>query len=348
MRDGKLGFGIIGCGVIAPFHVKSIEKCEDAELVAVCDIDEQKGRKFAHEQGEVAFYKDFRELLVCRDVDVVCICTPSGMHADMGCAAAEAGKHLLCEKPLDISLAKIDGLIESCDKNKVKLGCIFQRRTYGSYKKTRKVVQDGLLGQMVLGDAYLKYYRSQEYYNSGQWRGTWELDGGGCLMNQGVHGIDILLWIMGEVKSVYAKCTHLVRDIPVEDTAVALLHFKNGVYGVIEGTTSVNPGQSTRIELHGKRGTITIHNDKITQWATTTDEDEIAEPKQIHSEEKHAGGTSDPTAIGMEGHIELIADMAAAVLNDREPMINGESARRPVELILSIYESQSKGKEIVL
>jgi len=350
MKDGKFGWGIVGCGVIAPWHRGSVEHCPEAQVTAVCDIDEDKGRKFAAESGEaVAFYKDYHDLVADKNVDILSVCTPSGAHGEVAIAAAQAGKHVLCEKPLEITLQKMDEMIGACRDRGVKLGCIFQRRTYESSKQVRAAIQRGELGKMVLGDAFLKYYRSQAYYNSAGWRGTWEWDGGGALMNQGVHGIDLLLWIMGDVESVYARTDHLVRDIAVEDTAVALLRYKNGAWGVVEGTTSVNPGEPTSIELHGKLGSIILQEGNIAKWATTTGDDDLAEPREIEQpagEEKSA--VSDPASISMGGHIALVEDLVQAVKQDRDPMIPGESARKAVELILAIYESARTGREIQL
>ena len=174
MKDGKLGWGIVGCGVIAPWHSGSVARCPEAQLVAVCDIIEEKGRQFAAESGEgVAFYQDYDDLLSDKDVDIISVCTPSGAHAEVAIAAAEAGKHVLCEKPLEITREKMDAMTRACRDHKVKLGCIFQRRTYDSSKQVRAAVQNGELGKMVLGDVFLKYYRSQAYYDSAGWRGTW-------------------------------------------------------------------------------------------------------------------------------------------------------------------------------
>jgi len=351
MKDGKLGYGIIGCGVIGPWHRASVLQCEDADLLAVCDVEEEKAKAFLEEvEGDVAVYTDYQEMLKRDDLDVVSICTPSGLHSKMAVAAAEAGKHVLSEKPLAITLPQADAMIEACREHNVKLGCIFQRRTYETSKMVREAVQGGELGQLTLGDAYLKYYRSQAYYNSAGWRGTWELDGGGALMNQGVHGIDLLLWIMGDVDMVYAKSTALVRDIEVEDTAVALVTYKSGAYGVIEGTTSCNPGESTMHEIHGKLGTIILSDKGIERWAATTGEDDRAEEVEGKKEADRTagGGTGDPTAIGMYGHITQVADMVAAIKEDRDPMVTGESARKAVELILGIYESSRTGKEVKL
>ncbi|HEX2999856.1 MAG TPA: Gfo/Idh/MocA family oxidoreductase, partial [Armatimonadota bacterium] len=210
---GELGFGIIGCGVIAPFHAQGIQAAQNTRLVAVCDIIPAKAEAFAKKYGAERWYTDYKQMLADPEIQIVSICTPSGIHGECTIAAAEAGKNVLCEKPLEIKRERMDAMIAACRKAGVKLGGIFQRRTYSTIQAVRKMIADGRFGRMVLGDAYLKYYRSPEYYKSADWRGTWELDGGGCLMNQGVHGIDEILWLMGPVKSVFARCNHLVRDI---------------------------------------------------------------------------------------------------------------------------------------
>ena len=351
MKDGKLGYGIIGCGVIGPWHRTAVQKCEDAELIAVCDIEEEKAKEFVEEIAEeVSVYTDYQKMLKRDDLDVVSLCTPSGLHSEMAVAAAEAGKHVLSEKPLSITVPQADAMIAACREHNVKLGCIFQRRTYETSRVVREAVQGGELGQLTLGDAYLKYYRSQAYYDSAGWRGTWALDGGGALMNQGVHGIDLLLWVMGDADTVYAKSTALVRDIEVEDTAVALVTYKSGAYGVIEGTTSCNPGEPTLHAFHGKLGTVILSDSGIVKWAMTSDEDGRAEEVEDRKETDRTGGggTADPTAIGMYGHITQVADMVGAIKEDRDPMVTGESARKAVELILAIYESSKTGKEVKL
>jgi len=338
-----IGFGIIGCGVIAPFHTESIKKVDGAELVACCDIIEDKAEKLAEKEGIDHWYKDYREMLKRSDIDAVCICTPSGMHSEMTTASAEAGKHVICEKPLDVTIEKMDAMIDACRSANVKLGCIFQRRTYNSSQKIKKAVEEGKLGKMLLGDAYLKYYRSQEYYDKAEWRGTWELDGGGALMNQGVHGIDLLQWIMGDVESVFARTDALTRNIEVEDTAVANVKFKNGAFGVIEGTTSVYPAQSTTLDIHGDKGTVILEEQTIKQFEIMDEEfsfDEIDEGK--------AGGSDDPGNIASYGHVIQIQDFVEAINEDREPMVNGESARKAVEVILAIYKSAETGKEVTI
>ena len=347
MKDGKLGFGIIGCGVIGPTHREGIVACEGAELVAVCDVDEEKGSKFAEESGGVRFHRDHGDLVADPEVDVVCVCTPSGLHAEGVIAAAQAGKHAFCEKPLEIDRDRMTQMIKACRDAKVKLGCVFQSRTSPDMIKVRQAVRRGILGTKTLADAFLKDYRSAAYYRSAGWRGTWALDGGGALMNQGVHGVDLLGWLMDdEVKSVFARAEHKVRDIEVEDTAVANLQWKSGAFGTIIGTTSCNPGESRRVELHGQNGTICVSGSQIARWAVTDQQDGRAEDVEPPQEIEAEGAVADPTALSAKGHTWLIDDMVKAVNEGRDPYVIGESARKAVDLILAIYESAREGKEV--
>lgn len=349
MSKDKLGFGIIGCGVIAPTHVKAIQACTEAELVAVCDIDEPKGRKFAADNGNVAFHADYRELVRDPKVDVVCICTPSGLHADGVIAAAAAGKHVFCEKPLDIARDRMSRMIDAVDKAGVKMGCVFQSRTIPDNIRMRQAVLDGILGRMTLADAFLKDYRSRAYYRSAGWRGTWALDGGGALMNQGVHGVDLLLWVVNSpVARVFARADHKVRDIEVEDTSVACLEFRNGAYGTIIGTTSCNPGEVRRIELHGDVGTIISTGNKITRWAIAAEPDARAKNADLEKQRIEEGTTGDNKAVSSQGHEFLVADLVQAIKTGRDPYITGQSARHAVDLILGIYASARTGKDIEL
>jgi len=340
MVDKSIGFGIIGTGVIAPLHREAIRSAPGAGLVAVSDVDEEKARKFIAESGgDISFYRDYRNLLADSKVDAVTICTPSSLHAEPCIEAAKAGKHVLTEKPIDISLEKIDAMIEACRKAKVKLGCVFQRRTYPSNQKVREAVRSGVLGRMLLGDLYFKDYRSQAYYESAGWRGTWEFDGGGPFMNQVIHGIDLLLWIMGDVESVFARADHLARKIEVEDTGVALLKFKNGAFGVIEATTSVTPRQPLKVEIHGDRGTIHLSDSGIERWAVAESPGEEASDRP---EEHLKRNLNDYES----GHHLIVQDFARAIREDRDPIVTGESARKSVALVLAIYKSARTGKEV--
>ncbi len=333
---GKIGWGIIGCGNISGTHRNAIAESDAAELVACCDIIEEKGKAFAEEAG-CKYYQRVEDILADDDIQAVSLCVPSGMHSEMAIMAAHAGKHILSEKPLDITLKKIDDMIAAAKAANVKLAGVFQRRTYDSTKKVREAVQSGKLGRLVLGDCYQKYFRSHEYYHSGDWRATWDLDGGGALMNQGVHGIDLIMHIMGPVKRVSAICRTLVRNIAVEDTAVATVEYANGALGVIEGTTSVTPGYGCNLEISGDNGTIGLTNDTITRWDIPGDEE--TEGEEAESE----GTASDPLALTATGHVAHVKDLCDAIINDREPAIPGSEARRAVELIKAIYKSSREG-----
>jgi len=346
----KVKWGIIGTGVIAPNHASAVMESPYAELVAVCDVDEPKARAFAAKYGNPAVYTDYIEMLDKGGIEAVSICTPSGLHSEMTMAAAQRGVHVLCEKPMAITLEQMDAMVEAVEKSGIKAGMVFQRRTNPLSQKVRAAVQAGELGQMVLGDAYLKYYRSPAYYKSADWRATWALDGGGALMNQGVHGVDLLLWIMGSpVKTVFAKAEAKVRDIEVEDTAVAVLTFENGAYGVIEGTTSCNPGEPTTFALHGDRGTIIFGDQGLVKWAVAPSRDEVAKPVDVQVEDQALlGSSADPKAVAVTGHRFHVDDLALAIRENREPFVTPRGARAPVELILAIYQSARTGREVVM
>lgn len=351
MRKGKVGFAIVGCGVIGPWHAKAIELAPKAQLIALCDTDIAKAEALAAEFGSVPVYKSHKQMLKREpDIDCVNVCVPSGIHWRIATDAAKAGRHVLSEKPLDVTLAHMDRMIDACRKAKVKLACIFQRRTKAMTKAARKVVQQGKLGKLVLADCYMKYYRSPDYYRSAGWRGTWELDGGGALMNQGVHGIDQLLHVVGDVEWVCAQAAPLVRDIPVEDTAVAVLRFKCGAFGVIEGTTSVTPAMSTRTELHGENGTLIFNDGGLVKYAVATKRAGIAQDRTLRlpAEGPSKSTAADPKALSVRGHMLQIADMAKAILMDREPMVPGHDARKAVELILAIYKSARTARPVKL
>ena len=344
--EKKVGFGIVGCGVIASWHVGGITRAEGAQLIAVCDPVEEKAKKLGEEQ-QVEWYTDYQKMLEREDLDVVSLCTPSSLHPGQAVAAAQAGKHVLTEKPMAITLEDADEMIEACHRAGVKLGVIFQRRVREPFLKVKKALEEGELGRVVLGDVYAKYYRSQQYYDSGAWRGTWEFDGGGALMNQGIHLIDLLQWYMGPVETIYGYAEALARKIEVEDTSVAVLKFKSGALGVIEGTTSVYPETIPhRLELHGDRGSIMIEGEGIKRWEVMGRDGKVVSKG---AETEAAGkAITDPTDIGMEGHIRQVKDMVEAIKEDRDPIVSGEEGRKSLQIILAIYRSAKTGKPVRL
>jgi UDP-N-acetyl-2-amino-2-deoxyglucuronate dehydrogenase len=338
-------FAIVGAGSIARHHAESIRRHPDAQLVAIADNSLDRAQALAEEAGSTPqLFTDYEELLKLADIDVVCVCTPSGAHSEVTIAAAQAGKHVLCEKPLDIHADGMTAMINACREHDVKLGCVFQRRLMPAMLHAHKAIREGKIGRPVLGNAYLKYYRSPEYYKSGGWRGTWKLDGGGALMNQGVHGVDLIQYLMGDVESVFAYSAALSREIEVEDTAVVALKYKSGAFGIIQGTTSVYPGQETRFELHGDQGTIEFGDEGIKQWIFKG----TVEPAPQYEDTLGLSSSSNPSQISTAGHYFYVDDMIQAIRDNREPHVNGEEARKPVDLILAIYESARLGKEIKL
>lgn len=343
----EVRFGIVGCNTIAPWHASAIRDNDDARLVAVCDRVSEHAERLANEFGASRVYTDYDAMLADPDIDAVCICTPSGMHGRMGTAAARAGKHVLTEKPVGIRLSEIDEMIATGRSAGVRLGVVSQMRTLPVWKRIRNAVQNGKLGRMVLADAVMKYNRGQDYYDSGGWRGTWDLDGGGALMNQGVHCVDLLLWIMGPVRSVFGFADHLVRRIEVEDTAVATLRFADGAIGAIQAATSVTPGVEHRLEFHGALGTICVRGESILTWDIPGDE-RISNGERLGADIKLGSGASNPKAISTEGHRAQIADFVSAIREDRDPMVTGEDARRSIELILAVYRSSSTGAPVHL
>jgi len=258
-------------------------------------------------------------------------------------------KHVMVEKPLDITPEKCDRIIAVCRKNGVKLATIFPSRFKPGASAIKDAIAAGRFGKLTIGDVSVKWFRTQEYYDSGQWRGTWEFDGGGALMNQSIHYIDVLQDIMGPVESVSARCETLVKKIEVEDTAVAIIKFKSGALGTITGTTTTYPGLDARIGIHGEHGSAILEGESLITWEFS---ETLPEDEQIKASiaETKSSGASDPTKnLRSEGHQLQIADMVDAINDDREPMVNGESGKKAVEIICAIYESgRNNGAVITL
>lgn len=341
----QLNFAIVGCGVIAFTHAKSLESLreKDCVLYGACDIIPEKADAFAAEHHVPHVYYDHHDVMADPAVDVVCVCVPSGTHGEICKAAAEAGKAIVCEKPMEITPERIDDVIRTVERTHAKMQCIFQRRMMPAAIAVRQAIRDGKFGRICLAGADLRYYRDQAYYDSAGWRGTWEQDGGGALMNQGVHGIDLILWMLGdEVTSLCGRADTLARRISVEDTAAAVLKMKQGGLCVIQGCTTAYPGFSTTFYIHGEKGTVVFSDDGIQEW-TFLDEND-APPRPDAGE--RVGGSSDPAEISNYGHIHLLGDLADAVREDREPCIPPREASLAVRVICAIYESTRTGAPV--
>ena len=331
-----IGFGLVGTGSIADFHAWAIAQVAGASLRAVCSRDAAKAGAFATRHGTTA-EPDLAALLARPDVAVICVTTPSGAHEEIAIAALRAGKHVLCEKPLEISTARIDRMIAAARQNGRWLGAVLPARFGDGAQAMKRAVEQGRFGRLTLCSAQVKWWRSEEYYRAGGWRGTWALDGGGALMNQGIHAVDLLQWLAGMPVQVSAFAATLGHEIEVEDTLTAALRFEHGALGTIECATSCAPGAPRRIELCGTRGTATLEDNRIVRWAfdgkQPGDEALLAGQEGIPAN----SGAADPRAIGVEGHRRVMADMVEAIVRNRAPLITGEEGRRAVALIESIY-----------
>jgi len=343
------GFGIIGCGMIANFHARAIEDIRGAEVVACFDTFPKSAERFAAQENCTA-YTDLKEMLADPKVDVVTICTPSGAHLEPAVAAARAGKHVIVEKPLEITLKRCDKIIAECEKAGVVLSAIFPSRFHESSQLMKKAIDKGRFGRISLGDSYVQWYRSQEYYDQGAWRGTWALDGGGALMNQAIHSVDILTWLMGPVKEICAFTDTIAhKRIEVEDVACAAVRFESGALGVIEATTAAYPGSLKRIEIRGMEGSAVIEEEDIKEWnfaKMTAADKKLVE--RMKGKTATGGGAADPTAIGYHGHMTQFKDVLKAIKSGGKPAVDGYEGRRSVEIILAIYKSAETGKAVQL
>lgn len=336
---GEVRFGIIGCGVIGPTHAEAIARTDGARLVAVADEDPQRARELADRYGVQALAP--QELVGRPDIDAVCVCTPTGTHAAVALAAIEAGKHVLVEKPMDVSLAAADRMIDAARRKGVVLGGVLQRRFDPDARRLKEEIERGRLGRLYLGVAVMPYYRSQSYYDSAEWRGTWALDGGGALMNQGIHVIDLLQWFMGPVVSVTARAGTFAHErIEVEDAAVALVQFASGALGAIVGTTAAFPGLHDRLEIYGTDGTGILEGARLRTLELRAERGEV-----------HPYGEAPPSPPPLEktgappvaGHAAQVADFVLALREGRPPAITGEEHRKSLEILMAIYRSARQG-----
>ena len=347
--ERRWGFAVVGCGVIGPHHVRAIRALPRAELIGVVDVVPERAQQLADE-SDCKWFSDLDDVLDLDEVDVVSIGVPTGLHAEIGCRAAGAGKHVVVEKPIDVSLAAADRLIEACEQAGVKLAVVSQCRFEPAVRFVRSIIDQGELGDLVLASATLKFYRSQAYYDSADWRGTWSLDGGGATMNQGVHYVDLMRWFMGPVESVTAVYgTKAHSRIEVEDIALATLKFTSGALGILEATTVAYPGLPPRLAISGTRGSIVLEEEKLVVGETLGEDGaarhlEIAEDVQA----RVLSAVADNTLIDEAGHQVQFEDFITALENGRDPFVTGVDGREAVEVIFALYESARSGKTVSL
>ncbi|MGH8020302.1 MAG: Gfo/Idh/MocA family protein [Opitutaceae bacterium] len=345
MESSPVRFAIIGAGAIAAFHARAIAATSGAKLMAVHHPQRAKAEVFAGEHGGEPV-SELDRLLGRADVDVVCITVPSGLHGDIAIRALEAGKHVLCEKPLEITTARIDAMLAAAERSGKVLAGVFQNRFADGAQHLKRALERGRFGRLSLCSAYLKWWRDPAYYSDSTWRGTKAMDGGGALMNQGVHSVDLLQWLAGMPARVTARVKTLVHDIEVEDSAVACFEFPGGAMGVMEASTACYPGAPRRLEIMGEKGTAILENDRIIQWSFAEGEADDEAVLATGPSENPVGGAADPKAIGMEGHRRVVEDLAGALREGRPPLVSGQEARKAVAVIEAIHRSSETSKPV--
>lgn len=322
MGQETVGFGVIGLGMGAA-RARLIHETHGARLVAVADINEARGQKAAAEYG-IDWYEDYRRMLERDDIDVVMIMTPSGTHADFATVIAQAGKHVISTKPIEVTLERADQMIEACRRAGIILAIDFEARYMADNVRIKQAIDEGRLGKLVLGEARLKWFRSDGYYEG--WHGTWKLDGGGSLINQTIHQIDLLVWFMGNPKQVSGQVGVFTHQIETEDLGMALIQFESGAAGAILGTTTCPVSLPARMELHGDRGMILTSGNAIETWNL---------PNELLEDDFDYNGPNN-----------VIEDMVQIIRSGGTPRITGEEAKRALSLVLAVYESSKTGKAV--
>lgn len=348
MSSTPLGFAVIGTGMIAGYHAQAIAQTPGARLVGVVSRSPDNGPAFATKHGIPVVTSTVEAMVARDDIHVINVTTPSGNHLDPALAAIRAGKHVIVEKPLETTPARADQLIAEAEKHRVKLAAIFQGR-FGAGAQTVKAALDaGRFGRLVLASAYVKWHRTTEYYKT-PWKGTWDLDGGGALMNQAIHGVDLLQWFAGVPSEVSGRFTRRVHTaIQADDTTVATLSFPGGALGTIEATTAAWPGWSRRIELCGEHGSVCLEDDHIARWDFVQAQPGDEAIRNAKRDDALGSGAGVPGGISLTGHLRQIGDLVTAVHENRPPTIDGREGRKAVALVHAIYESAKSGKPMAV
>lgn len=345
-------FAIIGCGSVAHFHAQAIQAMPNAKLIAVYGRNKSKAEHFgSHYNCES--YHDLEKLLQKPELQIVTITTPSGAHLQPCLQSALAGKHIICEKPVEVTVDRIQEIIKTCKEQNVLLSGIFNRRFFPTVNYLKQAVDNNRFGRITLCEAQIKWFRTQAYYDSGEWRGTKALDGGGALMNQGIHTIDLLLHVMGPVHRLSASTACLTHDgIEVEDTAVSILEFQNGARGVIQGSTSCwsSTGHPAEVHICGDQGSVFMTDDYFRIWdfKDSHPDDALVLSQHMTAGQK-AMGANDPTAMDYEGHKLNFENVIDALEGRTELHVTGEESMKAVKVIQAIYQSSdNKGAWIEL
>ena len=332
-RKDRIAFGIVGCGMIANVHADAIRSIPDAELVGVTDNNIASAEKLAKKYS-VKAYSDYDQMLHDPMIDVVCVCTPSDFHDSNAISALENGKHVVLEKPMTLTTKRAEKLIEICEKTELCLTVISQLRFSEDIIKIKKLLMENAFGKVSLASLSMKYYRSTDYYSS--WKGTKKFDGGGALMNQGIHGIDLLQYLLGPVKEVSGRISTLCHNIEVEDTAVATIEFDSGALAIIEASTATYPGFARKLEIHGNQGYVILKEDRI--------ESMMINGTEIPTECKYVaesgnGTANDPSKLTSDGHKRQIENLISAIRGEASLLVDCHEGKKAIEIIEKIYSS---------
>ncbi|MGH2820379.1 MAG: Gfo/Idh/MocA family protein [Actinomycetota bacterium] len=335
---GEVSFGILGAGMVADYHRRAIaaNAGEGARLASVGYHDRARAGELSA-RFEAPCVSE-AELLDDPGIDVVCICTPSGLHAEQVIRCARSGKHVLVEKPMALDLQDADEMIDVCERADVRLGVVLQRRAEPLFVRLSEAISAGDLGRPTLGVIALPYHRPQSYFEQAAWRGTWALDGGGVLMNQGIHLVDLLIWYMGDPVEVTGQARTLAHRLEVEDTLSATLELSSGGLATVSATTTAAPGAPHRVEIYGTGGYVQIEGESVRRWRLQ-DPDRAVVPPLPEESVDDTGAAGDPRGIDLGGHSSILRDMMEAVRAGRRPMVDGREGRRSLAAVLSIYEA---------
>ncbi len=341
----KWKFGIVGAGLIADFHARALAELHNAQVAGFCDAGSGRAAKLAQKYNARAF-ADFHAMAQSPDVDILSIATPSGLHAEPAIAAANAGKHAIVEKPLEITLQRIDMMIDAHQESGTLLGGIFQNRFDDCVKPLREAIDCGRFGTITFAGVFVPWWRPDDYYKD-SWHGTWKLDGGGALMNQSIHMIDMLASLMPPIESVTAFAAHPGHPhIEAEDTAVAALRFSNGALGLIYGTTASYPGRPKRLEITGTKGAVIYLENSFALWQFADERSDDAHIRARFGPSLKKGGASDPGAIDYENHKRNFAAFLKALETGGDFEVSAKEARKSVEIVLAAYQS-AKTRKVV-
>lgn len=342
MTSQKFGLGIVGCGNISDMHAQAIINSERGTLVSAHSRTESRLKAFCDEY-DISGSTLFDEFLENPDLDVVSICTPSGTHLDYGILAAEAGKHVIVEKPIEVTVERGRALINACKENGVQLAVIYQNRFIDDVVNMKQTLEGGEIGKPVLASASVRWFRSQEYYSESDWRGTFALDGGGVVINQSIHTIDLLQWFIGDVESVSAlKGTFTHNGIEAEDTAVACLKFKNGTIGVFEGSTSVTPAQKRRIEVNGATGTALLEGDRFQKKIADN------QPEEPEDSGEAAGADSPLGGMDIINHLRQFDQILDAFAGNEDPIVSGEESLKSLAIVEALYTAAEEDRVVFI